>query len=71
MMKVRILDRRELCDGLTKNSPIFQSRSFWSGRWDLNPGPLAPHAVMLAWGTRPSCVHLLAWQVYKIVLVNY
>jgi hypothetical protein len=23
-----------------------------SGRWDLNPGTLAPHAVMLAWGAR-------------------
>ncbi len=42
-----------------------------SGRWDLNPGPLAPHAVMLARGAMSSCIHLLALQVYKIVLVDY
>ena len=59
------------CSRREKLRECFQTRSFWSGRWDLNPGPLAPHAVLLAWCAKFSCIHLIAWQVYKIVLVDY
>ncbi len=62
MMKVRILDRREFCDGLTKKLPDISIAEFLVG---VNPGHLAPHAVKLAWGARSSCVHMLALQEEK------
>ena len=32
----------------SKNSNLMLELFFQSGRWDLNPGPLAPHASALA-----------------------